>query len=461
CCNTCEERAMSPQFDEILLTAYLDDELTVEERAKVVEELRTSEASRRLLEELKSVRDLVVQLHLSRPTRRFEQGPWSTPDLSEVNAVSSPVDTPIVVLNQARWYQRTSFQRLASLATLITIAVCASVISMRPNSKSISQSGVTTTDKSVDPRSREEFGNNVQLETTVVEDRSGHQPKEVGGARVMERGSEEAKSDFASALLEKTRLRPQDPSLAMENDLKSRQSGRAANQPLAAPSPAPSTPKPSGESFGLGNESAAAIGSRADFSLPIVKDNEELERLKSGDSTEFSKRFFYRLEANKFEQQETPKLAEKSDARGKELQIQKRSSIVSDKKKSIQVDGTERESILVEFQIPSENWELGAKQLRKLGIDIPETLPTAEFYEFTATPNESAADSPIDQFVVDVKEAKSTVASNWRFSSVTPQENALNRESENRAKEPAGKVEMGKQKRSSSPPIQIRIRPIK
>ena len=94
-------------------------------------------------------------------------------------------------------------------------------------------------------------------------------------------------------------------------------------------------------------------------------------------------------------------------------------------------------------------------------VDIPEKLPTAEFFEFTATPNESTADSPIDQFVVDVKEAKSTVASNWRFSSVTTQEKALNRESENRAKEPAGKGEMSQQKRSSSPSIQIRVRPIK
>ncbi len=421
---------MSPQFDEVLLTAYLDDEVTVEERARVVEELRTSEASRKLLEELRSVRDLVVQLHLSPPTRRFEQGPWSTPDSPEANSVSSHVDTPMVVLNLARWYRRTPFQRLSSLAALIAIAICASVLSMRPNSESISQSGGTTTDKSVnghksvDAKSIEKFGSDVQLNVLVVE----------------------------------------------EYDSKSRQSGVPTNQPAAAPSPAISKPKPSGQKLELGNELAAVPDNRADFSLQIAEDIEELNEPKLQENNEFSKRLLYRYEINKIEQQEPQKLSEKKVAPAKDLQLLKSNSMDLPKKQSIDDNGIDMKSILVEFQIPVENWELGAKHLRALGMDVPESLPTAEYLEFTAAPktlNESSTVSPIDQFIFDLKAVNAAVASNWRFLAASPHAKTMNPENETQSNEPAGKKasagkgELGKQKRLSSLLIQIRVRPIK
>ena len=170
---------MSPQFDEVLLTAYLDNEVTDEERARVEVELQKSETSRKLLEELRSVRDLVVQLHISQPTRRFEQGPWNATALPEVNAAPSPIDAPKVVLNEARWYRKIPFQRLASIAALIAIAVCASVLLKAPSNKSISHSEGAKTDKSVDAKSLEKFGNDVQSDFTELEDRIGQKNKKL------------------------------------------------------------------------------------------------------------------------------------------------------------------------------------------------------------------------------------------------------------------------------------------
>ena len=482
---------MSPQFDDVLLTAYLDDEVTEEERARVVEELRTSEASRKLLKELKSVRDLVVQLHLSPPTRRFEQGPWNATDSPESNAALKPVDDPRVVLNEARWHRKIPFQRLASLAALIAIAICASVLVMRPNTRSLSQSGGTTTDKSVDghksvdAKSIEKSGSDVQLNVLVDEDQIGQQPKERGEPTNMLQGREEAKKDFAAVLFDEYRMQPQEdktrgglgrkpqsqvPKPAVEYDSKSRQSGIPTDQSAAAPSPAISKPKPSGQKLELGNELAAAADNRADFSLQIVEDIDKLNRSKLQENNEFSKKLLYRYEINKIEQREPQKLSEKNVAPEKDLQLLKSNSMELPKKQSIDDNGIDMKSILVEFQISVEDWELGAKHLRELGMDVPESLPTAEFLEFTAAPralNESSTVSPIDQFMVDLKAVNVAVASNWRFSAASQHAKTMNLENETQSNEPAGKKasagkgELGKQKRSSSPPIQIRVRPIK
>ena len=115
---------LNPEFDEVLLTAYLDDEVTDEERELVERQLRTSESSRKLFEELRSVRNLVVQLHMTQPSRSFQHGPWND-DRETVTSFK-------VVLNDDRPGWNKSFQRLASLAALIAIAACVSVLMFGP-----------------------------------------------------------------------------------------------------------------------------------------------------------------------------------------------------------------------------------------------------------------------------------------------------------------------------------------
>jgi hypothetical protein len=115
---------LNPEFDEVLLTAYLDDEVTDEERALVERQLRISDTSRELLEELRSIRNRVVQLHTAQPSRSFQQGPWN--DEKETVAASK------VVLHDRRSGWNWSFQRLASLAALIAIGACVSVLMFGP-----------------------------------------------------------------------------------------------------------------------------------------------------------------------------------------------------------------------------------------------------------------------------------------------------------------------------------------
>ena len=70
--------ASGKPFDETLLTAYLDDELTQEERLVVEQQLSVSESTCQLLEELRSVRTLVQRLHSVQPIRSFENAPWNS-----------------------------------------------------------------------------------------------------------------------------------------------------------------------------------------------------------------------------------------------------------------------------------------------------------------------------------------------------------------------------------------------
>ena len=128
--------AMNPEFDDVLLTAYLDNEVTEVERAQVEEQLRVSESSRTMLEELRSVRNLVVLLHLSQPSRSFQHGPWS--ETPEAVTATTGMLNDRVVLNNSRPGWNVTYQRLASIAALIAIASCVGVLVFGPNSGSMS-----------------------------------------------------------------------------------------------------------------------------------------------------------------------------------------------------------------------------------------------------------------------------------------------------------------------------------
>lgn len=66
-----------PQFDESLLTAYLDNELNEAERLMVEDVLSRSEEARMLLDELQRIRTLVSGLRSIPLTRSFAHGPWN------------------------------------------------------------------------------------------------------------------------------------------------------------------------------------------------------------------------------------------------------------------------------------------------------------------------------------------------------------------------------------------------
>ena len=378
---------MNPQFDEVLLTAYLDNEVTDEERASVEKQLQSSEASRKLLEELRSVRNLVAQLHLSQPARRFQRGPWNEPALPEVNDVTRSVGTPRVVLKETRWYQRMPLQRLASLAALFAIAVCASVFLMGPNTKSVS--------------------------------------------RISESGRTETASDATV-----------DPSRSLSPAMSN--TGRAAG-------------------------SKSGVDGLADDVQPVVENFVKLDSSGMPGSNEFKKEIFFRYRANTIDQHSGIAFAEKAVDNPIKESLGKSSSLGAEKQRVEAAEEIEKGSMLVEFQIPIENWELGAQQLRKLGMDLPGKLPEVEYLEFTAIPiagtngdfffNAEASELPIDRFVVDVKSAKDVLLSHWDFIVVAPQEKERSPEIETPAKKLAAKDK--KENRPSSSTLRIRVRPIR
>lgn len=424
---------MNPQFDEVLLTAYLDNEVTDEERTRVEEQLQSSEASRKLLEELRSVRNLVAQLHQSQPARRFQQGPWNEPALPEVNGASLSMVAPRVVLNETSWYRRVPLQRLASLAALIAIAVCASVLLIGPNTKSISlsenRSAGTTTDATVAPsRPLSELARSGDF---------GFQKKE--------------ELDGASAM-----------------DPKSKLSETLAFNPPPAPAPAIANAPPAMPSRGTARELKPGVEGLID-DLQVVEDFVKLDSSGTLGSNESKKEIFFRFGANKTDQPSDIASLEKALASPKFESLGRNNSMGLEKQRVAADGGIETGVMLVEFQIPIENWESGSKRLRKLGMDLPEKLPTVETLEFTAIPiartsgdsffNAGASESLIDRFVVDMKGAKEVVLSQWGFQAVAPQEMRTLAEIETPAKVPAAKDK--KENGPSSSTIRIRVRPIK
>ena len=133
---------MTPEFDEVLLTAYLDDEVTDVERAAVEQQLQNSESARKLLEELKSIRNMVTQLHLSQPIRNLQKGAWST--TSETRRVA-------LQTSESSKHGRQTVQRLASIAAMIAIVACTTVLLMEPNRKDISRVDSTGLQPTEDP----------------------------------------------------------------------------------------------------------------------------------------------------------------------------------------------------------------------------------------------------------------------------------------------------------------------
>lgn len=112
------------EFDESLLTAYLDNEVTEAERVLVEQQLERSEAARKLLEELQSVRAMVRQLHLQSPAKSFSKGPWSgAADAELKNAAVGGADLPKVTLVNPSSSTHWNWQQWASLAALLLIGL--------------------------------------------------------------------------------------------------------------------------------------------------------------------------------------------------------------------------------------------------------------------------------------------------------------------------------------------------
>jgi len=352
---------MNPEFDEVLLTAYLDEEVTDAERTAVEEQLRASESSRKLLEELRSVRSLVMQLHQTQPSRSFQSGPWKEAALAN--------ESPKVVLNHSGATWGMSYQKLATIAALIAVAVCSSLLFLQPNGTSISRSGDTGSAKRIELQAKNELEPNDQPLPSNAGEVAAVASFDSSG---FERGSVDARrSDPGAFGAASAAPRPISPMA----------------EPGVESKPEPLNPlvqtllKSFFEvSSGKQNEWLVleSLGERDESNSFKDKSAEVDQTLSLGRTLAMDSKAQYSFRYKKTIERE-------SVADEKKLQLESRPS---ENLTRTELDAKEAPPplpIQIELQISSEDWGDGAKRLRELGIDVPVELPLVDFIDFTAT----------------------------------------------------------------------------
>ncbi len=386
---------MNPEFDEVLLTAYLDDEVTDAERAAVEEQLQKSEAARKLLKELSSIRSIVTQLHLSQASRDWQKGPWNAThestsetrddSIGESAMVVLPTSTPSS--SSLKW--KVTSQRLASLAALIAIVVCSAVLMTDSSKKPISRADPPT----VGPAPEAAVAMKMESSNEVTEPASkiAFEKSESGDDRLTTENT--SLNRQATALQRQADGKSEKPDLALSLWVKSyfEESDSKKSGTVALDQFVPADALSAGENvesfqFGqLGNKDSSSH-----YFSWRYQPNSEPREADSNHATEL----LGRAEAIK----ETFGLragGASPDPQDKQLAM---------KKKSL---GSK--SLVLEFQIPSEEWAAGANRLRQLGVDVPLELPNEDLLEFASKRLEPAlqvvassramlpADSPVNQ----------------------------------------------------------------
>ncbi len=419
---------MTPEFDEVMLTAYLDDEVTDAEREKVEAQLRTSAASRKLLEELRSVRNLVTQLHLTQSTRSYQQGPWNQANSNSHEESSTASEISKVVLHDPRSRWKLPFQRLASLAALIAIAVCGRILLLQPSMPAISRSNDTRTSTKTegDLKSRREISPTHDSEDFGLSDKAVPAPSGFDDVRSLNESANRDKSESDVKLsfsqgadrgrFGNTQL-PPSPNFQVPIELgdEKSKSQLSENRPAEPASGAFDSYQPKD------SPSLARKSTDSEVQKPSSKQSDQffLEDLLKDQSREWKKRVVEEVESldrkssdpiDKFVHQENSisskpdepntkfyfryrndnqlgRVTDESTALFKKGATTKESeSVEFDKQPAEKQKNVVERPLLVEFEIPSNDWESGAKRLRQLGISVPLELPAVEYLEFTGVP---------------------------------------------------------------------------
>ncbi len=430
---------MNPEFDDVLLTAYLDNEVTEAERARVEVQLRASESSRLLLEDLRSVRKLVERLHLSQPSRNFQTGPWNE---KKATNQSSPV-----VLNMGGSEWKFSSQRLASIAALIAIAVCTGVLLLGPNRNSISRLDRSSSDVSSLGKSdadvelfRPQGGAGARLDNLQTGRATEDAPVDSPGA-VGDSGAALAKQKDFRLEKKDVELIPApvvvDPSNNLALGLPKPEEPLQRSQ-RAEPS-AKSLLESLFERQTAGSSEWEVLDSlrtqdsysfQNDQSADFVQQNGATRSTGDESITRFSFRYKPTTEPEMT-------LAEKRHDKDASISpavktkdenvlmdsVMESKQIESEAKRRALSSQSTSNTLIVEFQIPSEDWENGAKRLRDLGVEVPLELPESVYLDFVASPTEAAKEvvlesdtnAPVNRLRVAPKVSGSRELSRWIF----------------------------------------------
>ncbi len=500
---------MTPEFDDVLLTAYLDDEVNDAEREKVEEQLRTSNASRKLLEELRSVRNLVTQLHLTQSTRSYQQGPWNQANLAIHKESSAACEISKVVLHDPRSHWKLPLQRIASIAALIAIALCGRILLLQPNKPTISLSDGTRTGTRTerDLKTRKEIRPTDESKDLAISDKA-FPATGLGGVRSLSESPSRDNGESAVALsvsegIDGKKLGqepiPPSPKFQAPNELRDSRSKSqlseirpadsapgsvSSNQPNDLPTLAtkPTDPKAQkllsrsrfSEQYFLDD---LLKDQRQEWKTRVIQDVDSLDSktydrvdnfVQQGNSNspkpdEPITKFYFRYrnvnQLGRVTDEPTALLRESATTKESE-------SVEFDKQLAEKQEKVAERPLLVEFEIPSNEWESGAKRLRQLGISVPLELPAVEYLEFTGVPIASEAkkgatesvSEPLGNRSGESRVAGSLELSRWTFQPTDPLEGQRSLERLAEKEATLSKIVAAVMERPSS--IRIRVRAI-
>jgi len=438
---------MTPDFDEVLLTAYLDGEVTATERAAVEDQLKKSASTRQLFEELRSIRNMVTHLHLAQPSGNWRKGPWNT--TNESPAVSLRPIAPAM-----HW--KATYQRFASLAALIAIALCATFLFTRPIKQPIGQASPTDTRNSTtqqrgaDPKTFEKREDSEepligisprgQVQEDGLDQLARNDPSSMSSDPPISKGTtKELNSDLAmkgkgSKVDVDAFTLPTENRIELQESDPPKVSGALRGVVATGSSPAPSQSKqeftkseepPSVFSFDVPALAKAKTEEQRDRSLsefadyyflqqndkkalPDWRDEFVLSDAMKGSRGKLPKKeeatsyltLRFQKSNKEFKNDTTLALgasrpqAKASVELSMDLSRDETRNNSRDKQTPMDQKRSPQAPLLMEFQIPSEDWTAGAKRLRQLGVDVPLELPNEDVLEFTARPMD--AEPPVD-----------------------------------------------------------------
>ena len=315
---------MKTPFEDVLLTAYLDNELTELERRTVEEQLVLSEESRNLLAELASIRDRVKLLHTVKSERSFRAGPWSQSSLTQAEATDRLHPTSSVLESSGNAWNWT-WQQLVSIAALLAIAACSSLLWMRSNesASSIAFDSSAARDKAVEDKPKKAEETNVEI-TNAVNDELNRLLNTVQQNRYLRQQVPTKKSENS---LQMTLKEAEELPQVLNGFVRAELNPSEPSNPSEPPEPSE-----------IGTEVSAI-------------------------SAEIPAKVIYRFLAS---DQLRSSIASKG------------ASVPEKQNRLRSVVGSVVDSVVdsvVEFQIPTERWMEGATRLRQMGLDLPDQPP--------------------------------------------------------------------------------------
>jgi hypothetical protein len=342
-------------FDESLLSAYLDNELSDAERLLVETKLASDASVRKLLSELASIRTWVAETSRETTTVTNWNGPWNAANLDSSGLHTSlpkPVPAPMQHLSQHAPWMWTNARWVASLAALILVLLT---------------TGYLWNGRGFDRQNRISKSTESHAESSANADAFKEQ---------------KAPSDQASA-----GLAPTDP-------MQQPAAPMAAEPMLAAASDEPVQALRQNVTLNLqdkllkelGNDQALGDVIQKALEAGLSTNQQSSAQMTALQATELRSNLQQALQD--FIPIQPPQAGSAlADSPAKETEVSAEvSAEVS----------TEVGAIVIELLIPKDNWEEGAKRLLELGVPVSMQLPSAELLEYNFVTTSMKDSNPSD-----------------------------------------------------------------